>query len=230
MEKRKLSLHTQAPPLWVHPVAQCSFLYDQWSLPKKISMGCRNRPFIKTEQYTPLDIARTVSCRRYGGLIYHMALVQVKGWIIDMFTPNIFIISMSRTGCKDPHIPSSVKRRLVLPPRCAQTDLELHLANREAPGSPPLLHSRGVKGNPTGSGHDLQGRSDRQSPPRSEGRATTVLQWFLCFGHTLPLKEDSKMGAGFCARKSFLAYLLRAPLFSVGTMSWRMKRARSRMS
>lgn len=46
----------------------------------------------------------------------------------------------------------------------------------------------------------------------------------------IPLKEDSKMGAGFCARKSFLAYLLRAPLFSVGTMSWRMKRARSRMS
>lgn len=46
----------------------------------------------------------------------------------------------------------------------------------------------------------------------------------------VPLKEDSKMGAGFWARKSFLAYLLRAPLFSVGTMSWRMKRARSRMS
>lgn len=46
----------------------------------------------------------------------------------------------------------------------------------------------------------------------------------------VPLKDDSKMGAGFWARKSFLAYLLRAPLFSVGTMSWRMKRARSRMS
>lgn len=45
-----------------------------------------------------------------------------------------------------------------------------------------------------------------------------------------PLNGDSRTGAGLRARNSFLAYLLSAPLFSVGTMSWRMKRARSRMS
>lgn len=52
----------------------------------------------------------------------------------------------------------------------------------------------------------------------------------LCFVASVPLNGDSRTGAGFRARNSFLAYLLSAPLFSVGTMSWRINRARSRMS
>lgn len=45
-----------------------------------------------------------------------------------------------------------------------------------------------------------------------------------------PLKDDSRTGAGLGARKSFLAWRLRAPPCSEGTMSCRVKRARSRMS
>ena len=46
----------------------------------------------------------------------------------------------------------------------------------------------------------------------------------------VPLKADCSSGAGLGASRMRRAYLLSAPLFSLGTMSWRMKRVRSRMS
>lgn len=46
----------------------------------------------------------------------------------------------------------------------------------------------------------------------------------------IPLKGDSSTGAGFCARNIFLAYLLKAPLFSLGTISCLINLVRSLMS
>lgn len=64
----------------------------------------------------------------------------------------------------------------------------------------------------------------------NQERGNRCQRVITCDDLALPLKGDSSTGAGLRARNSFLAYLLSAPLFSVGTMSWRMKRARSRMS
>ena len=49
-------------------------------------------------------------------------------------------------------------------------------------------------------------------------------------GYWVPLKADSSRGAGLGASKIRRAYLASGPLFSLGTMSWRMKRVRSLMS
>lgn len=46
----------------------------------------------------------------------------------------------------------------------------------------------------------------------------------------IPLKADSSTGAGLGASRMRRAYLLRAPLFSLGTISCLMKRVRSLMS
>lgn len=48
--------------------------------------------------------------------------------------------------------------------------------------------------------------------------------------YEVPLKADSRTGAGLGASRMRRAYLLRAPLFSLGTISCLMKRVRSLMS
>lgn len=48
--------------------------------------------------------------------------------------------------------------------------------------------------------------------------------------YEIPLKVDSSTGAGLGASRMRRAYLLRAPLFSLGTISCLMKRVRSLMS
>lgn len=120
------------------------------------------------------------------------------------------------------------------PPRCARRDRGRPRASQATPGSPLPLHSVGGTVTPTGNGLDLQTVRKKESSFSLIGHCRIVTRFFLYnkLGSeaSVPLNGDSSTGAGLRARNSFLAYLLRAPLFSVGTMSWRMKRARSRMS
>lgn len=118
------------------------------------------------------------------------------------------------------------------PPRCARTGLEQFQASLAAPGSRRPSHSAGGTANPTGSGLDLSQKKTKTHSPHFHSCLLNQKHDNSCQPViiSLPLKGDSSTGAGLRARNSFLAYLLSAPLFSVGTMSWRMKRARSRMS
>lgn len=73
--------------------------------------------------------------------------------------------------------------------------------------------------NPTGSGLDLRKYKEKNNKIKICRDDTAPFFSAPKAVSTVPLNGDSRMGAGLRARNSFLAYLLKAPLFSVGTMS-----------